>query len=67
MDVTDFSLQFGCMSWLVNHQYTELETSTITTFLCLIFADAAVEFSWTKEEVADLNNTSIIIAADGKS
>uniref|UniRef100_A0A3Q2WGH0 Methyltransferase 22, Kin17 lysine n=1 Tax=Haplochromis burtoni TaxID=8153 RepID=A0A3Q2WGH0_HAPBU len=26
--------------------------------------DAAVEFSWTKEEVADLNNTSIIIAAD---
>ncbi|XP_005754253.1 methyltransferase-like protein 22 [Pundamilia nyererei] len=45
-------------------EYTELETSTITTFLCLIFADAAVEFSWTKEEVADLNNTSIIIAAD---
>ncbi|XP_039467078.1 methyltransferase-like protein 22 [Oreochromis aureus] len=26
--------------------------------------DVAVEFSWTKEEVADLNNTSIIIAAD---
>lgn len=56
-------LQLECMSCCYNKNQPPSDHSV---FL-FVYIDADVEFNWTEEEVADMyNNTSFIIAADGR-